>query len=157
MEQGKAQKRVGSVTLSRKSWFDPHRRGDIMKVQITSTRTRLGAGVASAALGLALLSSPAAAQEADASDEAEAIIVTGSRIPQANLEGASPVTSVTAADIKAQGITRVEDLLNDLPQVYGGQTSNQSNSVRRHGNGRSSRSWLKPHLGAGQWPSDDAG
>jgi iron complex outermembrane recepter protein len=91
-------------------------------------RSRLSAGVASTVLGLSLISAPAMAQEAAEEAASEEIIVTGSRIPQPNLEGASPVTSVTAADIKAAGITRVEDLLNRLPQVYGGQSSTQSNA-----------------------------
>ena len=42
---------------------------------------------------------PAHAQEAD---EVDTIVVTGSRIRSANLEGSSPVTQVTAADIATQ-------------------------------------------------------
>ncbi|HLB83482.1 MAG TPA: TonB-dependent receptor plug domain-containing protein, partial [Steroidobacteraceae bacterium] len=59
---------------------------------------------------------PAHAQEAD---EVDTIVVTGSRIRSANLEGSSPVTQVTAADIATQGVTRVEDLINQLPQAFG--------------------------------------
>jgi iron complex outermembrane recepter protein len=91
-------------------------------------RSRLSAGVASTVLGLSLISAPAMAQEAAEEAASEEIIVTGSRIPQPNLEGVSPVTSLTGADIKAAGITRVEDLLNRLPQVFGGQTGGQSNA-----------------------------
>jgi iron complex outermembrane recepter protein len=93
-------------------------------------RSRLSAGVASAVLGLALVSTPSFAQDAKpAAEETGDIIVTGSRIPQPNLEGVSPVTTVSGADIKAAGVTRVEDLLNRLPQVFGGQTSGQSNGA----------------------------
>ena len=44
----------------------------------------------------------------------DTIVVTGSRIRTANLEGTSPVTQVTSADIATQGVTRVEDLINQL-------------------------------------------
>ena len=55
------------------------------------------------------------------------IIVTGSRIPQPNLESVAPVTVVTAQDIKLQGVTRVEDLLNSLPSVVASQASTIAN------------------------------
>ena len=77
------------------------------------------------AIGVALIASPAFAQ--DTTGEDEEILVTGSRIPQPNLEGASPVTVVGPQDIQNTGATRVEDLLNSLPQVFAGQGSNISN------------------------------
>ena len=40
------------------------------------------------------------------------IIVTGSRIPQPNLESASPVTVVSSQEVKVSGTTRTEDLIN---------------------------------------------
>ena len=55
------------------------------------------------------------------------IIVTGSRIPQPNLTSSAPVTVVTQQEIKLQGTTRIEDLLNSLPQVLGDQGSTISN------------------------------
>ena len=57
------------------------------------------------------------------------VIVTGSRIPQPNLTSTAPVTVLGAADIKLQGTTRVEDLLNSLPQVFAGQASTLSNGA----------------------------
>jgi outer membrane receptor protein involved in Fe transport len=102
----------------------------------------LKAGVAPIVLGMALISSPAFAQSApDATDAQTApaigttpaapaagdIVVTGSRIPQPNLESASPITVVNSAEIKQTGTTRVEDLLNSLPQVFASQGSNISN------------------------------
>ena len=57
------------------------------------------------------------------------IVVTGSRIPQPNLNSVAPVTVVSAADIKLQGTTRVEDILNSLPQVFATQTSGVSNGA----------------------------
>ena len=55
------------------------------------------------------------------------MVVTGSRIAQPNLETTSPVTQVTAADIAVQGVTRVEDLVNQLPQAFAAQNANVSN------------------------------
>ena len=85
----------------------------------------------SMASALALLAAaPAGAQTADG--ELEEVVVTGSRIPTPNLSSASPVTSVTGADIKAQGVTRVEDMVNSLPQTFGAQgagVSNRSNGT----------------------------
>src|SRR5271166_26127 len=57
----------------------------------------------------------------------EEVVVTGSRIKSANLTSISPVTSVTAADVTATGLTRTEDILNNLPMVFAGQNSTVSN------------------------------
>ena len=55
------------------------------------------------------------------------IIVTGSRIPQPNLTSASPVTVVTSQEVKLQGTSRTEDLINSLPQSFAAQGSNIAN------------------------------
>jgi iron complex outermembrane receptor protein len=94
----------------------------------------LKASVAPIALGLALTSSPAFAQVAApqaAADEAPTkdIVVTGSRISNPNLSSVSPVTVVTAQELKNQGTTRVEDLLNSLPQVFANEGSTDSNGA----------------------------
>ncbi|WP_242186216.1 TonB-dependent receptor [Sphingomonas sp. CARO-RG-8B-R24-01] len=60
---------------------------------------------------------------ADAGD----IVVTGSRISNPNLTSASPITVVNAAEIKLQGATRIEDVLNSLPQAFATQSSSVSN------------------------------
>ena len=55
-------------------------------------------------------------------------MVTGSRIPRANLESASPLlTAAGPAEIKAQGVVNIEDLLDNLPSVVPSQNSTQSN------------------------------
>ena len=59
--------------------------------------------------------------------EIEQVIVTGSRIPQPNIEGTSPVTVVGALDIELQGAQQVTDFTNKLPQVFANQGSNVSN------------------------------
>lgn len=93
-----------------------------------TTLTALKVGSAPMVLGLALISGAAFAQSAAEDDaDAGAIIVTGSRLASPNLDSVSPVTVVTAEDIKATGTTRVEDLVNSLPQVFAGQGANYSN------------------------------
>ena len=69
---------------------------------------------------------PAQAQEASTIQE---VVVTGSRIPQPNLTSVSPVTAVGSDQVKIEGVTRVEDLINNLPQAFadfGGNLSNGS-------------------------------
>jgi outer membrane receptor protein involved in Fe transport len=75
---------------------------------------------------LAALAGAASAQDAGAEDE---VVVTGSRIPQPNLQSVSPVTAITAEEIQNRGITRVEDLLNALPQVAPGQGAYSANAA----------------------------
>jgi len=62
-------------------------------------------------------------------EQTQDIVVTGTRIPQANLESAAPVTVVSSQDFKLQGTTRVEDLLNSLPSVGASQASGVSNGA----------------------------
>ena len=82
------------------------------------------------ALLIAGLAAPMAAQAADtASTDVQAVVVTGSRIPQPNLQSASAVSVVTNADIVAQGATRVEDIINTLPQAFASQGSTISNGA----------------------------
>jgi outer membrane receptor protein involved in Fe transport len=93
-------------------------------LQIKSTRERLLAStiIIGAAMAVA---APAFAQ--DASAPIQEVVVTGSRIPQPNLTAISPVTAVSNAEIKLEGTTRIEDLLNNLPQVFASQGSTISN------------------------------
>src|SRR5438477_1609528 len=57
------------------------------------------------------------------------IIITGSRIPQPQLTSAAPLTVVSNQDIKLTGSTRIEDTLNQLPQVGASQASGVSNGA----------------------------
>jgi iron complex outermembrane recepter protein len=106
-----------------------------MKPISMTNRSQLSAGVATLVMSVALLSSPVFAQDAqdaqtaDTAAEAGDIVVTGSRIPQPNLEGVSPVTVINAAEIKLQGVTRTEDLINNLPQAFAGQGGNLANGA----------------------------
>ncbi|HZC38421.1 MAG TPA: TonB-dependent receptor plug domain-containing protein, partial [Sphingomicrobium sp.] len=57
------------------------------------------------------------------------IVITGTRIPQPNLTSASPVTVLSSQEIKLQGTTRTEDLINSLPQSFAAQGSAISNGA----------------------------
>ena len=61
--------------------------------------------------------------------EVEQIIVTGSRIPQPNIEGTSPVTTLGATEIKLEGTQQVESLINNLPQAFADQGGELSNGA----------------------------
>ncbi|MGN3975067.1 TonB-dependent receptor domain-containing protein [Tsuneonella sp. SYSU-LHT278] len=104
----------------------------------------LKAGAAPMAIGLALAGSPVFAQSTDTEQtppvtpaagvdvdttSGAPIIVTGTRLKQPNLESASPVTVVTSEEVANTGTTRVEDLVNSLPQVFAAQGSNISNGA----------------------------
>ena len=86
--------------------------------------------------GLAITAAPALAQDADvtsddsAIEEQSTIVVTGSRLNvNPNLEGAAPILSVTTDTIKSTGTARIEDLTNQLPQVFAGQAGEVSNGA----------------------------
>jgi outer membrane receptor protein involved in Fe transport len=55
------------------------------------------------------------------------VVVTGSRIANPNLTSTSPLTVISGQEAKLQGTTRVEDLVNSLPQVFGNQGGGVSN------------------------------
>ncbi len=94
----------------------------------------LKAGAATAVIALTV-SAPAYAQDADVTTETaaeepgQAIVVTGTRLRSPNLESASPVTVVTAEEFALTGTTRVEDLINSLPQVFAAQGGNIANGA----------------------------
>ncbi|HKQ16428.1 MAG TPA: TonB-dependent receptor, partial [Steroidobacteraceae bacterium] len=82
------------------------------------------------AVRYALLTGAAAgaAVPAFAADQTiQEVVVTGSRIAQPNLETTSPVTQVTAEDVITQGVTKIEDLVNQLPQAFAAQNGTIAN------------------------------
>src|SRR5665213_528052 len=87
----------------------------------------LAAAAASVVVPAAYAQTAPAAAAPSGGSELQEVVVTGTRIQSANLISASPVTTVTNVDIQASGLTRVEDLLNNLPQVFAGQGANMSN------------------------------
>jgi len=76
----------------------------------------------------AVLTSPVFAQEQDASDSMDEVVVTGSRIVAPNLQSISPITAIGAEELNIAGKTRIEDVLNQLPQAFAAQGSNISNA-----------------------------
>src|SRR5688572_19618806 len=76
----------------------------------------------------AVLTSPAFAQEQDASDSMDEVVVTGSRIVSPNLQSISPITAIGAEELNIAGKTRIEDVLNQLPQAFAAQGSNIANA-----------------------------
>ncbi|QCZ94192.1 TonB-dependent receptor domain-containing protein [Salinimonas iocasae] len=86
-------------------------------------------GAASAALFAAnpVMAQDAEGAEQDQAQNVEKISVTGSRIKRTDLETSSPVLAIDAAVIESTGFTRVEDVMNTLPQIEAAQTSFQAN------------------------------
>src|SRR5947209_13187507 len=80
-------------------------------------------------IALALLAAQIAYAQQAAVEQVERIEITGTRLPQINVEGPSPVTTLNAQDIKFDGHAKAEDLLNQLPQVFTSQGSNSSNGA----------------------------
>ena len=64
---------------------------------------------------------------AEPAAQVEEIVVTGSRIKQSQLTSVSPVVGISQEAIDMTGQVRIEDTLNNLPQVaadFGGNVSN---------------------------------
>lgn len=83
-----------------------------------AVRLALAFGAASSAAFTASV----AAQEEGAS-KVERIEVTGSRIKRTDMETSSPVQITSSEEIRLSGFTRIEDLMNSLPQVEAAETS----------------------------------
>lgn len=93
-------------------------------------RAALTGGSLMASFGVANAQSagPQPASAGTSAPALEEVVVTGSRIAVPNEVSITPVTFVSAVDIQRTGVTRVEDLLNQLPQVFADQNSNVSNA-----------------------------
>jgi iron complex outermembrane receptor protein len=92
-----------------------------------AVRLALTGGSLAATCGVAnAQTAPTAAANDTALQE---VVVTGSRISVPNQVSISPVTFVSALDVQQSGVTRIEDLLNELPQVFAAQGANISNGA----------------------------
>src|SRR6202166_593139 len=84
-----------------------------------------------AVAGALIAAGPAPLRAADAPVEQpgilEAVVITGTRIRAPNLASESPVTAVSDEEIKDQGATNIENVLNELPQFHVGQSSTSVN------------------------------
>lgn len=94
----------------------------------TNLRRALLASTVIAGFGsVAALNSAAVAQDQDDDAAIEEVVVTGTRIRNPNLSSSSPITVLTGAEIDIRGITRIEDLINTLPQAFAAQGANLAN------------------------------
>ncbi|MDE2349610.1 MAG: TonB-dependent receptor plug domain-containing protein, partial [Gammaproteobacteria bacterium] len=94
-----------------------------------AVRSVLATAAATAAIPVALSqTAPAPTNQSDAA-ALQTVIVTGSRIVSPNLTAISPITTISATDIKMTNLTRTEDILNNLPMVFAGQNSTVSNGA----------------------------
>jgi len=73
-----------------------------------------------------LVATPAIAQEG-ASEDGGTILVTGTRIQRRNTDSAAPVAVVDSEEFSLSGTVNVENVVNTLPQVVPGFTSNSNN------------------------------
>ena len=94
-------------------------------------RLDLLAGAAAVAVLSFMAGAPAAfAQDAAKAEEPatlDAVVVTGSRIKRPNLVAASPMTVVGSDEVKFQGATSIDSVLNRLPQFTADSNENGSN------------------------------
>ncbi|MXP27134.1 TonB-dependent receptor [Altererythrobacter indicus] len=80
----------------------------------------------------AALVTPAAAQAQNVdsgASEADAIIVTGTRIQNPGTVSASPITAIGAQEIQQQGAVSIENVLNRMPMVTPDANENVSNGA----------------------------
>ncbi|TMP13509.1 TonB-dependent receptor, partial [Pseudoalteromonas sp. S2721] len=84
--------------------------------------------IAFSAASTAAFSASSFAAEENSAEKVERIQVTGSRIKRTDLEGASPVISITSADIKMEGDFTVADALRSSSLNSFGSFSERSGS-----------------------------
>lgn len=96
--------------------------------QHTSTQTNGKTGADPSANTTAAAPSPDPAAPSTSGMQLKAIVITGSLIRAPSLVSVSPIQAVSAREIREQGATNIEDVLNQLPQVYTAQTDTTSNN-----------------------------
>ena len=90
---------------------------------------RFALATATAAAGVSALHAQEAPAPAPTAAPIEEVVVTGSRLQTPNETAISPITTVSAVDLQQTGLTRVEDVLNNLPMVFAGMNSTTSNGA----------------------------
>ena len=90
---------------------------------------RFALATATAAAGVSALHAQEAPAPAVAAAPVEEVVVTGSRLSTPNETSISPITTISAVDLQQTGLTRVEDVLNNLPMVFAGMNSTTSNGA----------------------------
>ena len=67
-------------------------------------------------------------QNTSQNQQLDRVVVTGSLIPQSELETSTPVTVITAEDIKSRGLSTVAEVLKESSFSTGGVQNNQSSA-----------------------------
>jgi iron complex outermembrane recepter protein len=99
------------------------------KMAFTRKPCVIATGIAISLMAAQTFAQTPAPAPATAVEKVEKIEVTGSRIPAANLESTSPIATIDAQSIKVDGVRNVENLLNNLPQVFADQGGTVSNGA----------------------------
>jgi iron complex outermembrane receptor protein len=99
-----------------------------------AVRQALNGAMLSGAVAATFGAGAVRAQQAPAASPTEGpelteVVVTGSRIKQPALEAVSPVTIISADQIAQVGTPRLEDILNQMPQVVGDMGSALANGA----------------------------
>lgn len=68
------------------------------------------------------------AQEQDDTTSLDRVEVTGSRLSQVDIEGASPVTVLDRSDIQRTGLNDLSEVIRQLPSITGSPLSTQTNN-----------------------------
>lgn len=89
-------------------------------------------------ISAALLATQSISVSAEETDNVERIEITGSHIKRNDIEGPSPISSISAADIENSGVTDLIGLFTKLPMAGQGTFSTQGNSSDNTSNGGSS-------------------
>ncbi|AKK67193.1 TonB-dependent receptor [Xanthomonas translucens pv. undulosa] len=96
-------------------------------------RSRLSAALMTAMAVPAAFSAFAQDSSQTKATELEKVTVTGSLIPQSEIETATPITTITAEDIKARGFNSVADVLQKSSFATGGVQGGQSSNTFTQG------------------------
>jgi len=92
---------------------------------------RFALATATAAAGVSALHAQEAPAPAPAAAAApiQEVVVTGSRLQTPNETAISPISTLSSETLAATGLTRVEDVLNTMPQVFASMNSTTSNGA----------------------------
>ncbi|MDG1750225.1 MAG: TonB-dependent receptor [Thalassotalea sp.] len=89
-------------------------------------------------ISAALIATQSVSVSAEETKEVERIEITGSHIKRGDIEGPSPISSISADDIENSGVTDLIGLFTKLPMAGQGTFSTQGNSSDNTSNGGSS-------------------
>lgn len=91
-------------------------------------KRRLSLAVA-AALSTTMSGGVFAQDSADKEAAIEEVVITGSRLSKSNVTSSVPLVQIGAEEIANRGVTRIEDVVNILPNVFVSQTAEVANGA----------------------------